>query len=305
MWSLRKGTDLNLRDLRYLVAVADERHFGRASEKCHVSQPTLSAQVRKVEDYLGVVLFERGKKSISVTPVGTQIIERARQAIAEADAIIEIADASRAGIAGPFRLGAIPTICPYLVPHVLPKIRDALPDLRLIVSEDVTENLTAALLAGDVDAIILATDTISADVEEIDLFEEPFLAVLPASHALAQQKNVEQADLLTLDMLLLTEGHCFRDQALEVCARDGDEEDDASDVRATSLETLLHLVEAGNGATLIPRMAMRRPWTEDDGLVFRSIASGTAKRRLRLVIRKSFTRKEAAHAIADLLRLPA
>ena len=285
-----------------MVAVADEKHFGRASEKCHVSQPTLSAQVRKLEDYLGIPIFERTTKSVIVTPVGETIIERARKALAEADAIFDIAEANKNGLAGPFTLGAIPTICPYLVPEVLPALSRAHPDLHLIVSEDITDNLMSKLLANEVDAIVLATDPKTSDVEEIELFEEAFMAVLPTGHSLAQQNELSQDDLLTADMLLLTEGHCFRDQALDVCARDPGDEDDASDVRATSLETLLHLVAAGHGVTLIPRMAMQSPWTEDERLAFRPIASEDAKRELRLVMRKSFPRTEAARAVADVLR---
>ncbi len=293
---------MNLRDLRYLVAVADEKHFGRASEKCHVSQPTLSAQIRKLEDYLGVPIFERTKKSVSVTPVGMQIIERARKALAEADSIFNIAEENKNGLSGPFRLGAIPTICPYLMPEVLPALRKSYPDLQLIISEDVTDHLLAKLHANEVDAAILATVPPPGDLEEIALFEEPFMAVLPADHPLAHQSELSQADLLSTEMLLLTEGHCFRDQALDVCARETDEDDDASDVRATSLETLLHLVAAGHGATLIPRMAMRSPWTEEERLVFRPISAGDAKRDLRLVVRSTFPRKEAAQAIAKILQ---
>ena len=284
------------------MAVADEKHFGRASEKCHVSQPTLSAQIRKLEDYLGIPIFERTKKAVTVTPVGNTIIERARKALAEADAIFDIAEENKNGLAGPFRLGAIPTICPYLMPEILPQLGDAYPDLHLVVSEDITDNLLIKLLGNEVDAIILATDPMTSDVEEFELFEEVFMAVLPSGHDLAQQKELSEADLLTADMLLLTEGHCFRDQALDVCARDPGEEDDASDVRATSLETLLHLVAAGHGVTLIPRMAMRSPWTEDERLAFRPVSSTDAKRHLRLVVRKSFPRKQAAQAVADVLR---
>ncbi len=293
---------MNLRDLRYLVAVADEKHFGRASEKCHVSQPTLSAQIRKLEDYLGVPIFERTKRSVEVTPIGARIIERARQAVAEADAIFDIAEETKNGITGPFRLGAIPTICPYLMPEILPPLAQSHPDLHLIVSEDITDNLLAQLHASDVDAIVLATDPESTEVEQIDLFEEVFMAVLPANHPLSDCKELSQEDLLSADMLLLTEGHCFRDQALDVCATHIDDGDDASDVRATSLETLLHLVAAGHGATLMPRMAMRSPWTEDSRLVFRPIASDNAKRRLRLVVRKSFPRKPVSEAVAEALR---
>lgn len=293
---------MNLRDLRYLVAVADEKHFGRASEKCHVSQPTLSAQIRKLEDYLGVPIFERTTKSVTVTPVGEAIIGRARKALAEADAIFDIAEGNKNGLAGPFSLGAIPTICPYLIPEVLPELSRAYPDLHLIVSEDITDNLLAKLLSNEVDAIVLATDPKTNDVEEIGLFEETFMAVLPSGHELAQQHDLSQADLLSADMLLLTEGHCFRDQALDVCARDAHEDDDASDVRATSLETLLHLVAAGHGATLIPHLAMRSPWTEDERLAFRPVSSDNAKRKLRLVMRKSFPRRQAAEAVANVLR---
>lgn len=285
-----------------MVAVADEKHFGRASEKCHVSQPTLSAQIRKLEDYLGIPVFERTKKSVTVTPVGNTIIERARRALAEADAIFDIAEQNKNGLAGPFRLGAIPTICPYLMPETLPQLSKAYPDLHLVVSEDITDNLLVKLLGNEVDAIVLATDPMTNDVDEFEIFEEAFMAVMPSGHGLAQQRELSEADLLTADMLLLTEGHCFRDQALDVCARDPSDQDDASDVRATSLETLLHLVAAGHGVTLIPRMAMRSPWTEDDRIAFRPVASADAKRDLRLVVRKSFPRRQAVEAVAEILR---
>ena len=291
---------MNLRDLRYIISVAELGHFGRAAEACHVSQPTLSGQILKLEEELGVAIFERVGKRVRPTPVGEQIIAHARRSVGAASDIVATARASRDPLAGAIRLGVIPTVAPYLMPYVLPAAAAALPRAPLMLMEDLTGRLLPPLAAGDLDAAVIATDAGNDRFSEIVLYEEPFHLVMPAHHRFAALRSVDVSQIDPAELLLLTDGHCLRDQALELCGQTRSGEGTA-DVRAASLETLLQLTAAHYGLTLAPSLAaigMR----EDGRLVTRPIVGGRASRVVRLVYRRDMPREKALVALADVIR---
>jgi len=248
---------MNLRDLRYLIALADLRHFGRAADACHVSQPTLSTQVRKLEDELGVALVERAPRQVMLTPAGKDIVERARRVLAEVEQMRETARRTADPEAGSMRLGLFPTLGPYLLPHIVSDIRARFPRLELLLVEEKTELLLGLLREGRLDAAVLALPLHEDGLEVEFLFEEPFVVALPASHALAAYPELSLADISNEHLLLLEDGHCLRDQALEVCQLAGAGEKEG--FRATSLETLRQMVAAGVGLHLLPMLAMNPP----------------------------------------------
>ena len=292
---------MNLRDLGYLVAVAEHGHFGRAAEACHVSQPTLSGQIRKLEAYLGVEIFERTKRSVGVTPVGREILDRARVAVREAEAIRALALARQDPLGGEIKLGVIPTVGPYLMPLALRPLIKAHPRLSLALSEETTHVLVARLRAGELDAAILATDHESEGLADIPLYDEPFWLAYPRGHALDRVKSVTSATLAQDRPLLLSDGHCLRDQALAVCGQARGAEA-GPDLRASSLETLINLVGAGYGTTLAPALAIRGGWTTDLGVQVREIDVPDARRRVRLAHRRSFPRRLVLDSIAKTVR---
>jgi LysR family hydrogen peroxide-inducible transcriptional activator len=292
--------DMNLRDLRYLVALADERHFGKAAERCHVSQPTLSAQIRKLEEYLGVALVERQPRRVTLTPTGERIVERARRVLQESDAIVELAKADRDPLAGPLRLALIPTVGPYLLPHVALRFKRELPRLKLLLHEYQTEPLLAKLQAGELDVGILALPVPSDGLDTAKLYDEPFTVAVPAAHALARQDKVRLEDLRGETLLLLEDGHCLREQALEVCSRIRLHE--AQDYRATSLETLRQMVAAGHGITLLPQLAAQTPVGSARGLRIKPFAKPAPWRSIGAVWRKSTTRGAAIEALVAVMR---
>jgi LysR family transcriptional regulator, hydrogen peroxide-inducible genes activator len=244
---------MTLKELRYLVALADQGRFGRAAEACHVGQPTLSTQLKKLEDYLGVTLFERNKHYLLPTPVGEHIIERARIALDVVEQIRQLARQGDDPMDGSLRLGVIPTLGPYLVPHLIPTIREAYPKLRLFLREDLTANLLERLRQGRLDALLLALPVHGDDLECVELFREPFVMALPAGHPLEENREIEEHELAGQNVLLLEEGHCMRDQALAICGTTTT--DDREELKATSLETLRQMVAAGVGCTLLPALA--------------------------------------------------
>jgi LysR family hydrogen peroxide-inducible transcriptional activator len=294
---------MNLRDLKYLIAVADHRHFGRAADACCVSQPTLSGQLKKLEDYLGVVLFERNNKSVVTTPAGQAILRHARLAVEQAEAILEVARAHRDPMTGPLRLGVIPTLSPYLMPLVLRPLHEGFPGLRLVLSEEMTAVLLARLRDHGLDAALIATPADDADLDSIPLFDEPFWIAYPPGHPLADLEEVSARDLARDDLLLLADGHCLADQARSLCETTAalPRSAEASDLRAASLETLLYLVSAGFGMTLVPALAIRKPWLAERGLLARPLRLPEAHRTVRLVYRRAFPRTEALHALARLI----
>jgi LysR family hydrogen peroxide-inducible transcriptional activator len=291
---------MNIRDLKYVVAVAGERHFGRAADKCHVSQPALSGQIRKLEDALGVVLFERTNRAVRVTPVGERIVAQARRLITLSDEIVASAQAARDPLAGQFRLGMISTIGPYLSPLILSAIRTELPDLSLTLVEGLTIELERCLANGELDGAILATVPGGSHLMEIVLYDEPFWIALPDGHPLAGHKAIGLAELADDELLLLADGHCLRDQVLDACHTATAAA--KANTRETSLETLLALVAAGDGITLVPALAKPRDGRVPDTIVLRPAASGATGRTVRLVCRTSFPRTELVARLASIIR---
>ena len=276
---------MNLRDLRYLVTLADLRHFGRAAEACHVSQPTLSTQLKKLEDELGVQLIERAPRKVMLTPVGNDIVVRARRVLADVDQMRETARRTADPEAGSVRLGLFPTLAPYLLPHVVPKIGARFPRLELLLVEEKTEILLAQLREGRLDAAILALPLHEDGLQVERLFEEPFLLAVPQGHALARREDLKLAELSREHLLLLEDGHCMREQALAVCTMAGASEKDG--FRATSLETLRQMVAAGVGITLLPLLAVKPPVPASDRIELVRFRHPAPSRKLALVWRRS------------------
>ena len=291
---------MNLRDLRYLVALADERHFGKAAERCYVSQPTLSAQIRKLEDYLGVPLVERQPKRVALTAPGEKIVARARKLLQEADAIVDLAKTDRDPLAGPLKLALIPTVGPYLLPHVAARLRREVPRVKLLLYEHQTEPLLDKLRAGDLDMGVLALPVDTDGLDSMPLYDESFTLAVPANHPLADKDKVRVEDLKGEKLLLLEDGHCLRDQALEVCSRVRVSED--QDYRATSLETLRQMVAAGHGVTLLPQLAAETPVGVARGLRVKPFVKPTPVRTIGAVWRRSTTRGQAIEAVATSIR---
>jgi LysR family hydrogen peroxide-inducible transcriptional activator len=291
---------MNLRDLRYLVALADERHFGKAAERCFVSQPTLSAQIRKLEEYLGVPLVERQPKRVAMTATGEKIVQRARALLQQADAIVELARTDRDPLAGALKLALIPTVGPYLLPHIAGRLRRELPRLKLMLYEYQTEHLLSRLRSGEIDVGVLALPVDIDGIESAPLYDEPFTLAVPAAHPLAERERVKVEDLRGETLLLLEDGHCLRDQALEVCSRVRVNE--AQDYRATSLETLRQMVAAGHGITLLPELAAETAVGTARGLRIKPFAKPAPGRTIGAVWRKSTTRTPAIEGIVATIR---
>jgi LysR family hydrogen peroxide-inducible transcriptional activator len=291
---------MNLRDLRYFIALADLRHFGRAAEACHVSQPTLSTQLKKLEDELGVQLIERAPRQVMLTPVGRDILERARRILAEVEQMRETARRTADPEAGSVRLGLFPTLGPYLLPHVVPNIRRRFPRLELLLVEEKTENVLQMLREGRLDAGVLALPLHEEWLEIEALFEEPFLLALPNGHPLAKQRELKLAELSQQHLLLLEDGHCLPDQALEVCQLAGASEKEG--FRATSLETLRQMVAAGVGLTLLPMLAVKPPVPASENIRLLPFRQPAPTRKLALVWRKSSAMSDFLRKLAQVLR---
>lgn len=293
---------MTLQELRYLVALADKGHFVRAAESCHVGQSTLSTQLKKLETYLNVTLFERSRHRLQATPIGEIIIEQARVALAAAEQIKEVARAGNDPMAGPLRLGVIPTLGPYLVPHLLPEIRERFPALAVYLREDLTEHLLERLRHGRLDALLLALPVRGEDLEIAELFHESFVVALPLGHRLSTRAQIVQADLAGENVLLLEEGHCMRHQALAICG-----EQSAGlreELMATSIETLRQMVAAGVGCTLLPQLAAL-PGVgslRNDTVAIREFAPPQPSRAVGLVWRRNYPREATLRRLAVLIR---
>jgi LysR family hydrogen peroxide-inducible transcriptional activator len=297
---------MNLRDLRYLLALADHRHFGRAAEASHVSQPTLSTQIRKLEEELGVALVERAPRKVMLTEAGAAIAQRARNVIAEVEQMREIARRAHDPESGTLRLGLFPTLGPYLLPHVVGPLRQRFPKIELLLVEEKTEALLAQLRGGRIDAAVLALPFDDEGLEHALLFDEPFVLAVPEQHALAKRraKALRLDDLRNEHLLLLADGHCLREQALDVCQLAGANEKDG--FRATSLETLRQMVAAGVGMTLLPVLAVKPPVPPQPNLRLMPFASPAPTRRVALFWRKSSARAGFLREFANVLgALPA
>ena len=296
---------MNLRDLQYLVALADHRHFGQAAEASFVSQPTLSTQVKKLETELGVELIERSPRHVALTDAGERVVERARLVLQEVEAIQAIARAARDPEAGSLRVGLFPTLAPYFLPHVVPNIHRRFPALELLLVEEKTEVVLERLRTGKLDVGILARPVHDAQLHEELLFAEDFVLAVPADHPLASSPGpVPTAVLAHHDVLLLEEGHCLRDQALAVCQLAGAEE--RSGFRATSLETLRQMVAAGVGITLLPRLAVQPPVPASPDIALVPFADPVPRREIAMYWRRSSPYRAFLPRLAELFKaLPA
>lgn len=293
---------MNLRDLRYIVALAEHGHFGKAAEACHASQPTLSGQILKLEEELGITIFERSGRSVKVTAAGADILAHARRAIAEADEIQAIAKASRDPLAGPLNLGVIPTLCPYLMPFVLPRMAEELPKMPLVLTEDLTERLVEGVANGRLDAALIASEPQAPGLVSDILFDEVFRLALPADHRLAKQNSIATKDIDPQSLLLLTDGHCLRDQALTLCGAAGLSSEVGADMRAASLETLMQMTAAGYGMTLIPALALAEGKVLPKNLVIRKLKDTAMKRQIRLIARQKYPRAKAMETLGRLVK---
>jgi len=290
---------MTLTELRYIVTLAQERHFGRAAEKCFVSQPTLSVAVKKLEGELDIAIFERSKSAVSPTPLGEKIIQQAERVLAESRTLKELADTGKDQLSSPLKVGAIFTIGPYLFPHLVPQIYQQAPQMSLFIEESYTAVLRRQLREGELDAIIIALPFNEPDVLTRPLYDEPFVVVMPKDHELAKLKHV-QADMLPdQDLLLLGEGHCFRDQVLELCPALSQQQNDriGSVTQGSSLETLKYMVATGLGITVLPESAVGN--LDSQLITTRPFASPAPYRTVALAWRASFPRGQAIDLLLD------
>jgi len=294
---------MTLTELRYVVAVAREKHFGRAARACFVSQPTLSVGVKKLEEELGVVLFERQSGEVVLTPGGRAIVEQARRVIEEADRIKLLAQQGTDPLKGELRVGAIYTVGPYLFPHLVPQLRRLAPEMPLVIEENFTANLRERLKRSELDVIIVALPFTEAGVVTWQLYEEPFRVVLPAGHRWARRKSLRSAELMDENLLLLGKGHCFREQVIEACPEcisGSAGEPLQNTIEGSSLETIRHMVASGLGVTVLPMTSLEsRPGQSGygDSLVAVPFAGSAPKRTVALAWRRSFPRLRAIEAL--------
>jgi LysR family transcriptional regulator, hydrogen peroxide-inducible genes activator len=291
--------DLKLKDLRYLVAVADTRHFGQAAARCFVSQPTLSAQLKKLEEYLGVQLVERHPRRIALTEAGTQVVARARRIIEASDEIVSLTALRRDPLSGRLRVALLPTIGPYLLPLVASRIRKKLPRIELMLYEYQTGPMLEHLQTGDIDMGILALPVPAEGLVERKLFDEPFVVAVPENHALGARKSLKTSDLSGETLLLLEDGHCLRDQALDVCSHSHMQE--KQDFRATSLETLRQMVASGGGITLLPQLASTGAYGHARGVAIVPFAKPAPVRHIGALWRKTSAKQDAIVAVCDVI----
>jgi LysR family hydrogen peroxide-inducible transcriptional activator len=292
---------MTLTELRYVVAVAREKHFGRAAEACFVSQPTLSVAIKKLEDELDVRIFERGGSEVSITPLGEAIVRQAQAVIEQAAAIKEIAQRGKDPLAGPLRLGIIYTIGPYLLPELVRHAIDKTPQMPLILQENFTFKLLEMLRTGDLDCAIMAEPFPDTGLALAPLYDEPFMIAVPKKHPLARRKQVSSAELKQETMLLLGTGHCFRDHVLEVCPEYARFSEDAEGIRksfeGSSLETIKHMVASGMGITVVPQLSV--PREAQPHVKYVAFEPPVPSRRVVLAWRRSFTRYEAIAALRN------
>ncbi len=290
--------DLSPRQLEYVVAVAETLGFHKAAERCHVSQPTLSAQVKQLEDVLGVQIFERDRRRVLLTAAGAILVAHARRVLLELDDMIAAAKQLTEPRSGTFRIGVIPTIAPYLLPDVVPAVRKRFPNLQLVFREEKTDAVVADLREGRLDAGLLALEANIGEWSSSRIADDPFVVALPKGHPLARKKRVAASELEDEKVLLLDEGHCFREQALSVCDRAGTRE---TDVRATSLSTLAQMVSSGLGITLLPQIAVAIE-NRRGQLEVRAFTAPTPRRTIALIWRPQSPFAETFRDLADVFR---
>lgn len=288
---------MKLRDLEYLAALDEEGHFARAAERCFVSQPTLSGQLKKLEQELGVLLVERSSRQVAMTEAGRAIAVQARKVLAESREIKGIAESFQDPMAGALQLGLIPTVAPYLLPLIMPRLKKTYPNLKLWLHEQQTHVLMERLRRAELDLLILALPVPSHDFEEVDLFREPFQMAVPRTDALAKRDHARLLDLNEREVMLLEEGHCLREHALDVCFSAGASEYGA--FHATSLETLRHMVGEGMGITLMPQLAVPRRTRKSDEVCYLPFEHPAPSRRIGMLYRKGSYRAETFARIGD------
>ena len=293
---------MTLTELRYIVTLAQEQHFGHAAERCHVSQPTLSVGVKKLEEELGIMLFERTKSAVRVTPVGEKIVAQAQRVLEEAMTIRELASAGKNQLSAPLKVGAIYTIGPYLFPHLIPQLHRVAPEMPLYIEENYTHVL---LRTGELDAIIIALPFNEPDILTKPLYDEPFSLLIPADHPWAKRDHVTLDDLDDDRLLLLGEGHCFREQVLEACptTRRTDEQNKHTTIESSSLETIRHMVASGMGMTVLPISAADDRYYSSDLLLTKPFKSPVPFRTVAIAWRASFPRPRAVEILSDSIRL--
>jgi len=294
---------MTLTELRYIVAVARERHFGRAAEACFVSQPTLSVAIKKLEEELDVKLFERGANEVSVTPLGEEIVRQAQSVIEQAASIKEIAKRGKNPLSGPLRMGVIYTIGPYLLPPLVKQAIERMPQMPLVLQENFTVKLLEMLRTGELDCAILAEPFPDTGLAVAALYDEPFMVAVPSMHPLAKRRNIPAEELKKETMLLLGTGHCFRDHVLEVCPEYARFSSDAEGIRksfeGSSLETIKYMVASGMGITVVPQLSV--PDEPQQHVTYVPFAKPVPTRRVVLAWRRSFTRYEAIAALRNAI----
>ncbi len=294
---------MTLTELRYIVAVAREKHFGRAAEACFVSQPTLSVAIKKLEEELDVKLFERGANEVSVTPLGEEIVRQAQSVIEQAAGIKEIAKRGKDPVSGPLRLGVIYTIGPYLLPDLVKQAIERVPQMPLMLQENFTVKLLDMLRTGELDCAIIAEPFPDAGLAVAPLYDEPFMVAVPTSHPLAKRKSISAEELKKETMLLLGTGHCFRDHVLEVCPEYARFSSDAEGIRksfeGSSLETIKYMVASGMGVTVVPQLSV--PKDQQSHVRYIHFAEPVPTRRVVLAWRRTFTRYEAIAALRNAI----
>ena len=295
------NTTMNLRALQYFVKLAELKHFSKAAEACFVSQPTLSTQIRKLEEELGVSLVERAPRKIMLTPIGEDIAHRARHVLRDIEHIKDAARRSKDPATGTLRLGIFPTLAPYMLPHVIPVLRQEYPELRMQLAEEKTEIILNMLDQGRLDAGLLALPVDEQGMEIEILFEEPFVTAMPASHPLSDSQSINLQDLEGEELLLLEDGHCLRQHALEVCALAGARE--RVDFHATSMETLRQMVAANAGVTLMPVLSVRPPIPPTENIALRRFEAPAPSRTIALVWRSSSQMGKFLRKLAGSLKL--
>jgi LysR family hydrogen peroxide-inducible transcriptional activator len=295
---------MTLTELRYIVAVSQKKHFGKAAQACFVSQPTLSIAIKKLEEELGVRLFERSSKNeIRITEIGQQVIDQAQIVLRQAQILGEIAQQGKDPLTGQFKLGVIYTIGPYLLPSLIPKLRETAPDLKLIIEENFTANLFQSLKQGTLDAIVISYPFDEAGIETAALYREPFIVALPRNHEWRERKQIRPEDLASQDLMLLGSGHCFRDQVIEACPNcmSGDSELTRT-LEGGSLETIRHMVAAGTGITVLPHTSMLHNQHHESLIETRPFTQPSPCRTVAIAWRKHYPRKEAIATIRDTIQ---
>ncbi|SCA57810.1 putative hydrogen peroxide-inducible genes activator [Candidatus Terasakiella magnetica] len=288
-----------LKHLKYFMAVAQHQHFGKAAQACFVTQPTLSAAIKEFEEILGLQLFERTKRSVLLTSVGEELLERAKEISIQADALMELAQSRRAPLSGELRLGVIPTIAPYLLPKFMHAVRDSYPDLTLYLKEDQTERLLSSLHNGQLDILILALPYEHDGIESYTFMQDPFYCAFPKTHKLGRKKSIKNEDIFEETLLLLEEGHCLRDHALAACS--WPQKQQTNEFGGTSLTTLVQMVANGLGLTLLPEMAVQSGITNGCDITAIPLAKESPPRDIGLVWRKTSGRGDEFKMLGSFL----